>query len=347
MPDTAKISIIIPCHNVESYLMRCFLSLQRQTLGLENLELIFVDDASWDNTWKLLTEIEKLAPESVCIVHLDENLRQGGARNVGLGYASAPYIGFVDSDDWVEPDMYEIMYKRITETDSDLVFCRYIRDDGSVDISNQKITGTDRLLTIEDGEQRADFIVSNVIGHNVWDKLYRKSLLMENNILFPEHLAYEDIYFGSLIYLYASKVTIVEKRLYHYFVNPRSTVLGRNLSYHKDIFAIGYMKWNALQQRGFLSQYKDALEFDFLMTFYFAAFKILCLRYDQIPYEDFAELKRSTLERVPDYKQNPYCRTRIPDLYQIVLKLLDFPVTYPELLEIQKAFCAYHTNKLS
>ena len=132
--------------------------------------------------------------------------------------------------------------------------------------------------------------------------------------------------------------------LYHYFIKPGYSVLGRNLAYHKDMFSVNYMKWDTLEQRGFLTEYKDALEFDFLMTFYFAAFKILCLRFDQIPFEDFLQLKTDTLKRVPGYKLNPYCRTRITRLYQIVLELLDCPVTYPQLLEIQKAFCDYHTQ---
>ena len=105
----AEISIIIPCYNVEKYLMRCFLSLKNQTIGIENLELIFVDDASTDDTWDIIQKIENKYSQNVIAVHCDENGRQGRARNIGMTYATAEYIGFVDSDDWVEPNMFEIL----------------------------------------------------------------------------------------------------------------------------------------------------------------------------------------------------------------------------------------------
>ncbi len=99
------ISIIIPCYNVQSYIDRCFQSLLAQTIDFDRLEIILVDDCSTDATWEKLTAIEAAYPESVMIIHCDENGHQGTARNIGLTYASAPYIGFVDSDDWIEPDM--------------------------------------------------------------------------------------------------------------------------------------------------------------------------------------------------------------------------------------------------
>ena len=105
----AEISIIIACYNVEKYLMRCFESLEKQTIGMENMELIFVDDASTDHTWDMIQTIENQYPQNVVAIHCDENGRQGKARNIGMSYAAADYIGFVDSDDWVEANMYEIL----------------------------------------------------------------------------------------------------------------------------------------------------------------------------------------------------------------------------------------------
>lgn len=85
------ISVIIPCRNVSKWLPQCFLSLVKQTIGIEKIELIFVDDASDDGgaTWKLLNEMEKAYPESIAVIGLDENVRQGGARNIALKYATA------------------------------------------------------------------------------------------------------------------------------------------------------------------------------------------------------------------------------------------------------------------
>ncbi len=351
----ADISIIIPCYNVEKYIMRCFDSLRNQTIGLHRLELIFVDDASTDCTWELLQEIERTAPESVCIVRLENNMRQGGARNIGLSYATAEYIGFVDSDDWIEPDMYEHLYHALTSAGSDLAFCRHIRDHGKgdlylspktkMDYYAENYQKKDRTLYIHTDEQRTEFIVSNIIGYGVWDKLFRKDFLLDNEILFPEHLTYEDIYFGSVVYLYAKQVSIVERRLYHYYVNDESTVLVRNRAHHKDLFQINYAKWNTYVRRGFLERFREALEFDFLMTFFMSGMKVFALRFDQIPFDDFMELKRGTLERVPHFKTNPYCQSHISDFYKLMLPLLEYHVTPSDLDKVQQAFLTYHNLK--
>ncbi len=347
-----EISIIIPCFNVENYVMRCFESLRNQTIGTNQLELIFVDDASTDRTWDILTQIEQSAPDLVSIIHLEENQRQGGARNIGISYARGTYIGFVDSDDWVEPDMYQQLYLAIQNTDSDFSFCRHVRDDGSHSlflanrddsIAISKETGlADRLITITSSQERADFIASNVVGCNVWDKLFRKDFLLKHHICFPEHLAYEDIYFSSLVYLYAQKVCILEQRLYHYFINLQSTVLCKNLAYHKDILRINELKWDAYQSRMVPSELKDAIEFDFLMTFYFTGIKILCMRFDTFAYDDFMQLKEGILKRIPNYHNNPYIHSHVPAFYKPLLTLLDHPVTQQDLNQVQQAFHTFH-----
>ena len=98
-----KISVIIPCFNATKYLPKCFMSLVQQTIGIDQIELIFVDDASTDEdaTWNMLQEFERAYPESIKILKLEENMRQGGARNVALQYATGEYIAFVDADDFV------------------------------------------------------------------------------------------------------------------------------------------------------------------------------------------------------------------------------------------------------
>lgn len=80
-----KVSVIVPCHNAAKWLPQCFLSLVQQSIGIDGLELIFVDDASDDEgaTWALLEEFERAYPESIMIIHLEENLRQGGGPERG------------------------------------------------------------------------------------------------------------------------------------------------------------------------------------------------------------------------------------------------------------------------
>ena len=89
-----KVSIIIPCYNVERWIDRCMTSIAVQTMGIDDLEIICIDDASTDGTWKHLQKWEQSFPENVLLIRLEENRRQGAARNIGLQYASAEWISF-------------------------------------------------------------------------------------------------------------------------------------------------------------------------------------------------------------------------------------------------------------
>lgn len=331
------VSIIVPCYNVENYINRCFLSLANQTIGIGCLELIFVDDCSTDNTWEKLVELESVYPESVIVIHCDENGRQGKARNIGLECASAPYIGFVDSDDWVEQDMFEKLYQKIVENNCDIAMCRSWRDYAKENqmLSPRKTGEEDRILYIDTVDKRKLFLACGSIEFGVWNKLYRAELLYENDIFFPEKLAYEDHFFATLLYFYAKKVYILEERLYHYFVNEQSTVLAPNATHHFDILTVDTLLWDECERRGLVECYRKELEYQFLSLCYLMSMKMMILRLSQVPYDFFLKLKEETLERITDWHTNPYVQELVTDLNKIVLELLDIPITEKDLT----AFC--------
>lgn len=340
------ISVIIPCYNVENYIDRCFDSLLAQTIGFDKLEVILIDDCSTDATWDKLTAIEASYPDSVMIIHCDENGRQGTARNIGLTYVSAPYIGFVDSDDWIEPDMYEKLYAKMTAHHCDLVMCQNWRDSMiSGQILAPKLTGNpDRMMEIDSVEKRKIFLVCGSIGYGVWDKLFARDFLLQNHIFFPEKLAYEDHFFATLLYFYAQRVYILEERLYHYYVNPSSTVLSPNASHHFDILTVDKMMWAECSERGFLSEYRQELEYQFLTLCYLAAMKMISLRLTHIPYDFFLELKEETLQRVPDYHSNPYIKDYVTELNQMLLELLELPISEQDLCAVCSAIAAKYNK---
>ena len=338
------ISIIIPCYNVEKYIDRCFESLLSQTIGFDKLEIIMIDDCSTDRTWDKLTAIEASYPESVMIIHCDENGHQGRARNIGLQYASAPYVGYVDSDDWIEPDMYEKLYQKMTEHNCDIVMCQNWRDTAlSGQILAPKPTGeADRLLEIDTVEKRKIFIACGSIGYGAWDKLFTREFLVENDIFFPEGLAYEDHFFATLLYFYAKRVYILEERLYHYYVNPASTVLSPNATHHFNILTVDRLMWAECENRGFLTEYRKEMEYQFLTLCYLAAMKMISLRLTHVPYDFFLELKDETLKRVPDYHSNPYIKDYVTELNQVLLRLLDLPISEQDLNAVCNAVRMKH-----
>ncbi len=335
----AEISIIIPCYNVEKYLTRCFLSLKNQTIGIENLELIFVDDASTDGTWGIIQKIENEYPQNVIAVHCDENGRQGRARNIGMTYATAEYIGFVDSDDWVEPNMFEILLDEMVKNNRDIVYCRFFRDNGS-EVKEHKLDGTAAYLFIDSEEKRKEFIRSNCLGYGVWDKIYKKDFLEKNNIYFPECVAYEDIFFSGLYYLYAERIAIVNYELYHYFVNENSTVLKKNAQYHDDILKVTRARVEEYQARGVWEKYFDEIELDILLSGYLAALKTMFLRYDKVPWEMFGRICYYINETFPQMERNPYIGKYVPQKYQVLIPLLKANVSEEELNRIAESFRA-------
>ena len=105
-----KISVIIPCYNVQKYIMRCFDSIYSQTYGFENLEVILIDDLSTDNTWSILESLQRQYPENVISLKIQKKGKCGGARNLGMDICTGKYITFVDADDYVHPDMLSVDY---------------------------------------------------------------------------------------------------------------------------------------------------------------------------------------------------------------------------------------------
>ena len=321
----AAISVIIPCYNVESYIDRCLTSITSQTLDLSLLEIICIDDASTDNTWSKLQTWETAFPENIMIIHCDENGRQGSARNIGLQYSSAPWIAFIDSDDWVEPNYFEKMYSIASKTDCDIVTCQFVRDSSTElsFLSDRKTDKADRCLLIDTMEKRKLFLVLKSMDSLAWGKLIRKSLLIDNQILFPENLTYEDTYFASMLHLYTKKVYFLEEKLYHYFVNEHSTVLQTNSDHHLDLLTVQLMLWNEWENRGFLVSFKEELEYDFLYSCYLRFLKIIVFRYQTPSFSLFNLLQNIIRERIPDYSKNRYIQQiEQPEFYQILFQAI-------------------------
>ncbi len=329
------ISIIVPCYNVEKYIIRCMESLVKQTIGIENLEIILVNDASPDNTLQYLLDYEKKYSDSIVVIDCKENKRQGGARNIGLTYATGDYIGFVDSDDFVEVTMYEELYSKAVQYGCDIVKCGHIRDmcDGSYK-SGDILTGKlDVLHDITLDSERRKFIVSDTdIG--LWDTLYKRDIIYNNNILFPERMAYEDAFWNQMYQLYANRVYILEKNLYHYCVNLESTALKMDESYHLDMLKSNLLRWQEYAKRGVLVRFRRELEYEFIKMYYLMGLKMLFLRFNIPSYEVFLEMRKTALIIVPDYNNNQYINNNLKKELKWIVGTLDRDVSKEEFEEM-------------
>ena len=213
------ISVIVPCYNGVKYLDRCIKSLLEQTIGYKHLEMIFINDASTDNTLELLLDYEKKYEDDIIVINCEKNGRQGTARNIGIKYASCEYIAFLDQDDWLDPTMYEKLYRKAKELDLDISGClseTYLVGDEE-SISPQKRKKDDEYFIVTDDASR-EYMLNNWHSDGFWVNLYRKSMIVDNDIYFPENLVYDDNYWGILIPFYANKVYVLGEALHHYYL---------------------------------------------------------------------------------------------------------------------------------
>lgn len=206
---TPLVSVIIPVYNVENYMDKCIKSVQNQTL--ENIEIILVDDGSTDTSGQKCDLY--LSDKRVKVVH-KKNGGLSDARNCGMDIASAPYIGFVDSDDYIANDMYELLYKRITDADADIAFC------GMYSCYTDRITShcnntSDTFVT--DAESAINIVLC---GHKATlhavDKLYKKSILEKHHFLIGK--TYEDAHF-IIPYLTDIKRAVFDMAPKYYYVH--------------------------------------------------------------------------------------------------------------------------------
>lgn len=195
-----KVSIIIPVYNAEDSLKRCVGSIINQSIGFENIELILVDDNSKDNSKEIIKDYcDKY--DNVVGVFLDENHGfPGFGRNIGIKKATAPYLMFIDNDDEYDSEICERLYNTLISNDVDLVQCNHIHKDDLNTI----------YAKIPDGEKAFDsFEGDEIVQHIstlVWDKIFKRSIVIDNEITFVEDSFGEDDLFAIEYCLSSSKL---------------------------------------------------------------------------------------------------------------------------------------------
>ena len=214
----AKVSVIVPIYNVSPYIERCLHSLFKQTL--QDLEFIFVNDATPDNSMEILQRVLKKYPGRIAQVKLIENRINKGlasSRNVGIKEATGKYIIHCDADDYVDLTMYETLYKKAEESGGDMVMCDYYFADGKNFIKHN----------IPEWKEPKQYIIhwfdSQMDYSTVWNKLIKRDLILKNNIFtFDGHDDGEDLYTSIRYFYYIDNISIVNQPLYFYCRNDNS-----------------------------------------------------------------------------------------------------------------------------
>ena len=258
------VSLIVPVFNIEKKLLiRCLDSLIYQSL--KNIEIVVVDDASTNSeTLRVLNEYHLKYCDKINLIVHNVNKKQGGARNTGLRAAKGVFIGFVDSDDYIHEDMYKLLYEKAIQDNADIVDCDYkvvdyegklISEEISINkkkSKNQKLLNSGRIVT----------------------KLYKKNMILKNEVFFPEKMVYEDMAIWGLHIFYAKKISKINKYLYFYVKNNNSTVMNCHV-HMDDKLKAGEIFYNTMKCRGIIDEYKEEVLIMYFDIYFKSTYRLL------------------------------------------------------------------------
>lgn len=306
-----KVSIIVPVYGVEKYIDKCLDSLIKQSL--KEIEIIVVNDGTKDNSQKIIDKYVKKYPDKIKSF-IKENGGQGSARNYGLEKASGEYIGYVDSDDFIEKDMYEKLYNKAKENNYDIVVCGNYNV--SEDYQNKSI---DTFINNYSTDLENIFFGKMA----VWNKIYKRDILIKNKLKFKEKVWYEDLAFTLKAIINSNTFAFINEPLYDYLVREGSTMNNSNVQRNLEILdafddILSYIKHNKKEE------YLSKIEFLAIDHIYISAI-VRVLKADANN-----EIKRNTINKLidymntnfPSYKNNKYINT-LSKNRKIIYKLIN------------------------
>ncbi|MBS3202812.1 glycosyltransferase [Turicibacter bilis] len=260
-----KVSIIIPVYNVEKYIVQCLDSVINQSL--QDIEIIIVDDGSPDRCGEICEEYAKL-DNRIKVIH-KQNEGLGYARNSGISIASGEYIGFIDSDDFVEKNMFEELYNTAVKQKADAVYCGIYYHQNNESVASDFVNS----ISVWSGKNEVkkflmDLVSSDIdevedarFGATVWKGIFSRKVIVENKIKFYSEREYvsEDSLFDIDFMSKAERVVMIPQNYYYYRYNPESlTSVYRDDRFAKNIelYKLGKQKlWENFHDQKIILQY--------------------------------------------------------------------------------------------
>ncbi len=288
-----KLSIIVPVYNTGKYLRKCIDSILAQTLT--DFELILVNDGSTDDSPSICDEYAKKDPR-IKVIH-KENGGQADARNVGLDIAKGEYIGFVDSDDYIEPNMYEDLYTSAIDNHAEITVSK-------IYFGEKKEFNEKKTPAIHIADSRS--LLRNYseykykLNYSVCNKIYLRSIF--DNIRFPTKKLYEDAYIQLDIVQQSKQIVFIDHDYYHYISRSESTVTSK-YTLKKACFVLDY-KNNHLK---FFIDNRITSQIDFMYEEYVDAFipnYIFVHFKEKKSISEFKQYKDQAVSRIPTVLKN-------------------------------------------
>ena len=300
-----RVSIIVPVFNAREYIIPCVESLVRQSM--DDIEILFVDDHGTDDSIAAVRHYLDANPgqKHTRFLETPTNSGPGAARNLGIKAAAGEYVAFVDSDDWVDRDFCESLYKAASTDNADLAYCHLLQDNpregSSIELRNPDVSSG---VFSENGHK---FFLTHFVSYFT-SFLYRREFLLDNALYFPRTSNSEDSCFLALCVLEAKRIASVNKPMYHYVLRNQSlTNKADRTKYRQKLSSFDAFMAYA-KERGHYEVYKEEIDFIYIKK----AFLMATLTYVANEIEPksatLGELYDKMTQQVPDYASNPYLR---------------------------------------
>lgn len=247
------ISVILTVHNTEKYLRSCLDSLLAQCM--KNIEIICVDDASEDDSVAIIKEYMQ-KDNRIELIELKENKGANYARNLALKKATGIYVSVLDADDFFETNFLEKLYNQAKKTNADITFCGFnLFDDTTNEVQNI-FWDIDRAILPKSEVFTMEPKLFDLLPSFVWNQLYNRKFIKENNLSFADIRCFTDVYFNKTALLKAKRISYVDEKLVYYRVNNRDSI-SHNLTYSGAIRTI-YVLADFLKKENLFDRYNKA-----------------------------------------------------------------------------------------
>ena len=302
-----KVSVILPVYGVAEYIVKCTESLLAQTLN--EMEFLFVDDHGPDNSIELLRQTIAGHPREnqFHVLRPEHNMGAGMARNFAIPEAKGEYIAFVDSDDSIDPQMFERLYNEAMRSDSDLCCCqmqKYYPDGSRGEILENPHVEPGML----DHDKRA-YILTHYVSLFA-SILFRRSLVEQYQLRFPEDRSADDSYFVSCAWMTARSVSYVDQPFYHYLIRPGSVCTTKDSDKYKKRMRVFEKLMVFAREQGVYDEYADELDYMFFKKGYIISVVNYVTNALEPRRETIREIAHRSLEQIPHYRSNPYIQQK-------------------------------------
>lgn len=304
-----KVSVILPVYGVAEYIEKCTQSLLDQTL--QEMEFIYVDDHGPDNSIELVQNMIANHPRKDQFVFLkpEHNMGAGMARNFAIPQAKGEYIAFVDSDDWVEPTMFEELYNEaVRQGGADLCYCQ-----ASKDYLDGQPTEILKNPDIEAGpltDEKRRFFLTHYVSL-FWTFIYKRDMVERNAIRYPSSRSADDSFFVTSNLLLANSTAKVDKPFYHYLIRPGSVCTTKDSTKYQKRLETFRSLMAFLKEKNVYAKFKDEIDFIYIKKGYLTSVFNYVYNSLEPKKSTIAEIRQELMKQVPDYASNPYFKGKL------------------------------------